>query len=158
VLSRRGDVVCKPWAFQNNGLFTKDDFDLDLRSRTITCPAGQTVKFQYGATAEFDPDLCSVCPLRAQCTKGRGASGRTVRIAEDEALQKRLRDRIRTTRGRSRLRERVGVEHRLAHLSRKQKNRARYVGVRKNLFDVRRAATVLNLEVIHRVRPLAKVA
>ena len=55
-----------------------------------------------------------------------------------------------TPRGRERLRERVAIEHRLAHLGHRQGRRARYRGTRKNLFDVRRAAAVLNLEVIDR--------
>jgi len=44
----------------------------------------------------------------------------------------------------------VKVEHVLAHLSRKQGRRARYLGVRKNVFDLRRHAAVVNLEAIHR--------
>jgi hypothetical protein len=43
------------------------------------------------------------------------------------------------------------IEHRLAHISRKQGRRARYLGLRKNPFDLRRSATVLNLETIHRL-------
>ena len=34
---------------------------------------------------------------------------------------------------------------------RKQGRRARYLGLRKNLFDLCRSATVLNLETIHRL-------
>jgi len=79
------------------------------------------------------------------------AAGRTVSIAHDERLQHRLRKLVASPKGRKRLRERVAVEHRLAHLGPKQGRRARYVGVRKNLFDVRRAASVVNLETIHRV-------
>ena len=44
------------------------------------------------------------------------------------------------------LRERVAIEHRLAHHARKQGTRARYLGVRKNVFDARRHAANLNLE------------
>jgi hypothetical protein len=55
------------------------------------------------------------------------------------------------------LRERVKVEHALAHLSRKQGRRARYLGIRKNIFDLRRHAAVVNLEAIHR-RTLAIAA
>ena len=36
------------------------------------------------------------------------------------------------------------------HFARKQGRRARYLGVRKNLFDVRRAAAVVNLETTNR--------
>lgn len=49
-----------------------------------------------------------------------------------------------------RLRERIPIEHGQAHLCRRQGPRARYRGTRKNLFDVRRAATVENLDVIDR--------
>ena len=69
-----------------------------------------------------------------------------VRIAEDEALQQRLHKLVKSPMGRARLRERVKVEHRLAHLSRRQGRRARYRGVRKNTFDLRRAATLQNIE------------
>lgn len=62
-----------------------------------------------------------------------------------------MRKLVATPKGRERLRERVAIEHRLAHLGRKQGRRARYMGVRKNLFDVRRAASVVNLETIHRM-------
>ncbi len=71
-------------------------------------------------------------------------------IAADEQEQQRFRKLISTAKGREALRQRVYVEHRLAHLSRKQGPRARYLGLRKNLFDLRRYAAVLNLEVIER--------
>jgi hypothetical protein len=65
-------------------------------------------------------------------------------------LQQRLRKLTKTRNGRARVRERVAVEHSLPHLSRRQGRRARYRGVRKNLFDVRRTAAVQNLETVHR--------
>jgi hypothetical protein len=52
--------------------------------------------------------------------------------------------------GRARLRERVTVEHSLAHVGRWQGRRARYRGQRKNLHDLRRTAVVHNLHVIAR--------
>ncbi len=98
----------------------------------------------------FDPDACDHCELRARCTGAAPGAGRTVLIAEDERLQQRLRKRIATHRGRQQLRERVDIEHRLAHISQRQGNRARYRGVRKNVYDLRRAATIQNLESIQR--------
>ncbi|MDI1450022.1 IS5/IS1182 family transposase, partial [Polyangium sp. 6x1] len=63
-----------------------------------------------------------------------------------------------TTKGREALRQRVGVEHRLAHLASKQGPRARYRGLRNNLFDLRSHAAMLNLEVIQRRSDMANAA
>jgi hypothetical protein len=150
VLAEGGDVVCKPWVPRNGKLFTKTDFKINMRDRTITCPAGETEPIDLGADVEFDPQACSRCRLRAKCTTAAPGNGRTVTIADDELLQHKLRKLMSTPRGRERLRERVAIEHRLAHLGRRQGRHARYRGTRKNLFDVRRAAAVLNLEVIDR--------
>jgi hypothetical protein len=71
-------------------------------------------------------------------------------VHPDEALLVELRQRQQTPHGRARLRERTKVEHCLAHIGRWQGRRARYLGPRKNLFDLRRAAVVHNLHVIAR--------
>ncbi|HEY4646215.1 MAG TPA: IS1182 family transposase [Steroidobacteraceae bacterium] len=142
-------VLCKPWVARNGVLFTKRDFHINMRDLTITCPAGQTERLSPGSVVEFDPETCAHCPMRARCTMAAPGTGRTISIARDEQLQHRFRKLTATPLGRQRLRRRVGVEHRLAHLSRKQGRRARYLGVRKNLFDTRRVAAVLNLETIH---------
>jgi IS5 family transposase len=153
-----GEVLCKPWAASNGELFSKSAFHLDMRSRRLTCPAGQTMPFTLGTVVEFAAQQCARCPLRAQCTTAEPSRGRTVSIAEGEALQHRLRNLVKTPSGRERLRKRVGVEHRLAHLARRQGPRARYRGVRKNTFDLRRAASIQNIESWqrHSQRPLLK--
>jgi hypothetical protein len=146
------EIICKPWLIRGGkpNLFKKTDFVLDMRSHTITCPAGQTESFEPGHVVEFDPDFCGPCLLRAQCTHSANGKGRTVSIAKDEKLQKKLRVLQATPTGRSRLRRRVGVEHRLAHIAARQGRRARYIGMRKNVFDLRRAAAIQNLETIQR--------
>lgn len=146
VLARKGEVICKPWSTKNKKQFPKSDFKLDMRARTITCPADQVARFELGSTVEFDPDVCDHCSLRAQCTTAELGNGRTVSIAENERLQHRLRKRIATPGGREQLRKRTRVEHRLAHVSRRQGPRARYIGTRKNTFDLRRAAAIQNIE------------
>ena len=150
VFARGGEVLCKPWVSRNGKMFRKRDFTINMRSRTITCPAGQTESFAPGDVVEFNPKACHDCRLRAKCTSTAPGHGRTVAIAHDEQLQHRLRKLIASPSGRKRLRERVKVEHVLAHLSRKQGRRARYLGVRKNVFDLRRHAAVVNLEAINR--------
>lgn len=144
-------VVCKPWAQPNGRFFPKSAFLIDIRRKVITCPNGKERAFELGTTIQFTPSDCRQCPKRADCTNGALDHGRQVRIAEDEPLQQKLRKEIASPAGREHLRERVVVEHRLAHLARKQGPRARYRGTRKNLFDVRRHAAVLNLETIQRV-------
>lgn len=153
VLGSGGKVLCKPWGLRarNPELFSKRDFNIDLRANTITCPAGQVESFEPGETVEFDPEACGPCPLRAKCTQAASGRGRTVSIAQDEALQKKLRKLQQTGQGRIDLRERTAVEHSLAHIAARKGHRARYIGVRKNLFDLRRAAAIQNLETIHRL-------
>jgi hypothetical protein len=150
MLADGGDVICKPWVPRNGKLFTKADFKINMRDRTITCPAGEVERIDLGADVEFDPQACTRCRLRTKCTTAASGNGRTVTIADDELLQHKLRKLMSTPSGRKRLRERVAIEHRLAHLGRRQGRHARYRGTRKNLFDVRRAAAVLNLEVLDR--------
>lgn len=68
-------------------------------------------------------------------------------IHPDERLLAELRQRQQTAAGRAKLRERVAVEHSLAHVGHWQGDRARYLGERKNLFDLRRVAAVHNLHI-----------
>jgi Transposase DDE domain len=105
---------------------------------------------------EFPAQACQACPLRTQRTSS--ARGRSVQIHPDERLLAELRARQQTPHGRAKLRERVKVEHTLAHLGRWQGRRARYLGPRKNLFDLRRVAVVHNLHVIARQPSPAKQA
>jgi hypothetical protein len=158
VLDGGGEVVCRPWRAPANGdRYSKADFHIDMRRLTITCPAGESEHFSPGSVVEFDPETCHVCEERVRCTMATSGSGRTVRISENEALQKRLRRLQGTRSGRERLRTRVVVEHKLAHISQRQGRRARYRGTRKNLYDLRRASALQNLENLHRY-VLAKAA
>lgn len=150
IIKSGGEVYCRPWVPRNGDLFSKEAFTLNMRDMTITCPAGQTEKIALGTTVEFNADDCGLCLMRRKCTTARRSKGRTVSIAQDERLQQRLRRRAATPAGRRQLRVRTVVEHRLAHISRRQGRRARYCGTRKNLLDLRRAAAIQNLETIHR--------
>ena len=139
----------KPRSIKGSGdLFDKTDFKFNWRSKTATCPADEVVDIKVGAVARFDADTCNACPLRKQCTTSR--RGRTLSVPADEPLQRELRKLSGTRAGRARQRERVGIEHRLAHHAQKQGRRARFRGVPKNRLDARRHAAIINLEVIHR--------
>jgi Transposase DDE domain/Transposase domain (DUF772) len=149
-LARGGQVICRPRRTRNGELFSKQDFKLDLDQMTVTCPAGQVQPLKLGQTARFDAAACGSCSLRARCTEGKGRRGRTLSIAGDERLQAQRREQLKTPAGRAKLRQRVGVEHRLSHIVYRQGDRARYMGIRKNLYDLRRASAIQNLETIQR--------
>jgi len=114
----------------------------------IRCPAEQDMPFVPGGVVHFPKEICAECPLKEQCTTS--VKGRSVSIHPDEALLIELRERQHTAQGRTKLRERVAVEHTLAHVGQWQGRRARYRGLRKNLFDLRRCAVVHNLHVLAR--------
>jgi hypothetical protein len=151
VFATGGTVLAKPWGQRTlrPGLFGKNDFKIDLRSETVTCPAGQVEQFEPSETVQFDPEACGSCSLRSQCTQAASGKGRTISIAADEGRQKKYRKLQETKAGRALLRERTAVEHSLAHIAARKGHSARYVGTRRNLFDLRRAAAIQNLEGIH---------
>jgi len=78
-----------------------------------------------------------------------------LKMSKNESLLQELRQRQATANGRAKLRERVSVEHTLAHIGQWQGVRARYIGSRRNLFDLRRTAVVHNLHVLARMPELA---
>jgi Transposase DDE domain len=146
-------IFCKAFPVRNGPRFTKTAFGLDFDRGELTCPAGVAMPFAMGGKVQFPAQVCAACPLRLQCTTS--TRGRSVQIHPDERLLVELRARQRTAKGRAKLRERVPVEHALAHIGHWQGHRARYLGERKNLFDLRRVAVVHNLHVIAR-QPIAQ--
>ena len=147
------EIYCKAWPVRAGKRFPKQMFTLDWDRQIIRCPAEQEMPFVPGGVVHFPKDACARCPLKAQCTTS--TNGRNVNIHPDEALLIELRKRQQTPQGRAQLRERVDVEHTLAHVGRWQGRRARYRGVRKNLFDLRRCAVVHNLHILARIQQLS---
>jgi hypothetical protein len=144
------EIYCKAWRVRAPGdRFAKTAFTLDFTTGQLTCPNQVSMPFQPGRTVHFPAQVCATCPLRERCTTS-SSRGRSVSIHPDEALLAELRERQLTPAGRAQLRQRVAVEHTLAHIGRWQDRRARYRGTRKNLFDLRRTAVVHNLHVIAR--------
>ena len=149
-------VFCKAFPVRNGPRFAKTACTLDFDQGLLTCPNNLTVAVVPGGKVQFPAEVCAACPLRTQCTTS--TRGRSVQIHPDERLLAELRAAQQTPLGRAKLRERVKVEHTLAHVSRWQGRRARYIGDRKNLFDLRRVAVVHNLHVIARQPSPAKQA
>jgi hypothetical protein len=151
VLRRHGEgmeIHCKPFPLRNGDRFTKARFTLDFVRAEVVCPAGERAPLREGAVTRFPEAACGACSMRAQCTQSK--RGRSLSVHAQEQLLVALRAAQKTPEGRADLRKRSGVEHKLAALSRTQGRRARYRGVRKNLFDLRRHAAVDNLFVAAR--------
>ncbi|MCB1713856.1 MAG: transposase [Candidatus Competibacteraceae bacterium] len=82
--------------------------------------------------------------MRANCTDA--SNGRSLSIHSQEGLLQRLAQLSTSAEGRARLRERVEVEHSLAHVAQRQGNHARYDGVAKNRLHLHLVCAIQNLE------------
>lgn len=146
-------AISKAW--QRRGTrFGKGDFTYDFDENTATCPNGETAPIRHppsGRAASFPVATCRACPMRNDCLPEDALRGRTVSLHPQEQLLQDLRTLSKSSEGRAKQRERVVVEHRLAHHCRRQGRRARYIGVRKNTLDARRVAAVENLHVAQRL-------
>ena len=150
-------IFCQAWPVRPGPSFPKSAFQLDWERHDLRCPRGETMPFEPGGVVKFPAATCAQCPLRSRCTTS--ASGRSLSMHPDAALLQELRERQQTPQGRTKLRERVAVEHALAHVGRWQGRRARYRGVRKNVCALRRCAVVHNLHVLARLTaPLQQAA
>jgi phage anti-repressor protein len=143
-------IYCKAWPVHSRkGRFSKAAFTMNWDNQTLQCPNQVTLPFSMGKTLRFPAHICQQCPLKDKCTTS--SKGRSVSIHRDEKFLQELRQRQLTPQGRAKLRQRVSVEHSLAHLSHWQGQQARYRTLRKNLFDARRHAVVHNLHVLMRI-------
>ncbi len=101
-----------------NGLFSKDDFLIDLDARTVRCPAGHVAAIppparSGRAQARFG-DACRACPLASRCTSS--PRGRFVEIGPDEELLAPARAARWTDEFRERYGERSRIERKAAQL------------------------------------------
>ncbi len=142
-------IYCKAWQVSNGNKFAKSAFVLDWESGKITCPNQISKTFREGSKVQFPAGTCLSCPKRKKCTTSK--KGPSISIHPDEKFIAELRQGQLTPTGRAKLRERVAVEHSLSHIGRWQRDKPRYMGTRKNLFDLRRTAVVHNLHVLARM-------
>ena len=145
-LRRAGhDLVIKPapLAAAVAGGFTRDDFAVDRRAGTVTCPAGHTVAVTARNHARFGA-RCRHCPLRARCTTA--AQGRILHIHPHDAELVYARaawaDPVVVAHYRH---HRPMVERTLAWLVAKGNRRLRYRGVARNQLWLATRLGALNL-------------
>jgi Transposase DDE domain/Transposase domain (DUF772) len=144
-------ILAKVPEIDNQGLFAKTVFQVDLEAGTCTCPNGQTTADLRpakggGGTFVFATETCAACPLRSQCTWSK--RGRSVQLNPHEALLQQARELQASPAFAEARRRRQVVEHRIARLVQLGIRQARYFGRTKTLFQVCMAAAVANLTLL----------
>ena len=133
--------------------FHRDDFDIDTKARTVTCPVGHTTRIRPGGTAPF-AKRCKPCPKRARCTTAK--KGRVIVV--DEYHDLRAANKARWAQDETKTiyrRYRPPVERSIAWLTRGKARRVPYRGTKRNQqwFTTRTAAInlqrLINLGVAH---------
>src|SRR6188472_253794 len=141
-------AVIKPWPTARNPYldddqFSRDDYQIDYTSRTVTCPNGLTVPIAAGGTANFGA-RCVGCPLRSRCTAS--ASGKTFTVTEHDQLLATARSQWRAGIGIDDYQQwRPMVERSIAWLVADNHRRVRYRGVERNRLGLNLRAAVINL-------------
>jgi len=141
-------AVIKPKPLQPpvEGGFTVDDFTVDGRQGTVTCPAGRTVALSRTRIATFGV-LCRDCPLRAQCTTCK--TGRKLVLHERDDLLRAARADWAASSGlrEDYMRHRPNVERVIAQVAtwRGRRLKLRYRGTARNHAWLKRRTAALNL-------------
>jgi hypothetical protein len=120
--SAQAYVKVQPASPPRAGMLCQDDFTIDARAQTASCPGGVTVRLRMhvdgSAAARFGP-ACGDCPLRTRCTVS--PSGRSLSIHPKHETLTRSRNKQRDEAWRRRYRAtRPKVERKIAHLMRRK--------------------------------------
>jgi hypothetical protein len=148
-IAKTGHVaVIKPKPLQAAvpGGFTVDDFTVDERAGTVTCPNGHARPISVTGVATFGV-LCRTCPLRSRCTTCK--TGRKIVLHDHDAL---LRQARRDWADTPALREayrchRPNVERVISQIASRggRRLKLRYLGVASNNAWLKRRTAALNL-------------
>jgi len=147
------ELVAKVPPVANGGRFPKTDFDIDLGTNTVTCPARETttdarpMKDHKGRPATrfvFAAATCGTCPFQTQCTTASG--GRQITVGIHEARIAAARAAQATPETKALLRRRSKVERKIDHLQDLGMRQARYRGRRRTRLQALFAATVANFK------------
>ena len=141
----RHDQAIKPIPLRSAvpGGFTRDDFVIDHDTRTVTCPAGQTVKITPANYAVFGV-RCRACPLRDRCTTATHGLRLTIHRYDRELVAARRAWRDGDFADDYR-RWRPMVERSIAWLVAHGHRRVRYRGVTRNQLGLSLRVAAINL-------------
>ena len=141
----RAVIKPKPLQAPVKGGLTVDDFAVDERAGTVTCPAGHTVALSRTRVATFGA-LCRDCPLRSSCTTCQ--TGRKLVLhPRDDLLRAARADWAGTGLRKDYTAWRPNVERAIAQVatSRGRRLKLRYRGTARNHAWLKRRTAALNL-------------
>lgn len=142
-------VISKPPSPPRSPHYTKQKFDVDFAGGTITCPGGAVAPLRLDKTISFPRHVCRECEHRDACVGKDAKRGRQIRLSPNEQWYREMAAELATPEGRAQRRERTPVEHALARVDSIQGDRARFLGLEKNQFDLERTAVVNNCYVLN---------
>lgn len=139
------------------GLYTKDDFKIDIEKAEVTCPAGNTKDFNKEKLSKrkkqivkFPTEKCKNCPLKGNCTTSK--TGRSIAIhSYEDKIQEQLKLQ-QTTDYKEEYSKRANGERTIAHLTRHGARKARFFGNAKIKFQIILAAVNQNIKQIMRLK------
>jgi transposase len=134
------------------GGFTLDDFAVDTRAGTATCPAGHTVPLtapggHHQQRKAYFGTRCDLCPLRGRCTKAKTGKILTIRPHHDAQAAARRQAATDPDWQAEYRRWRPMVERGIAWLTRGSR-RLHYRGVLKNNAWLHTRAAAINLRTL----------
>lgn len=125
------------------GGFTRDDFQVDPKAETVTCPAGHTATISPTGRANFQRH-CRGCPLIDRCTRSK--RGRVVTVGQyDEHLVKARQQWKHSGVVAEYNQYRPMVERSISWLVQNGHRRVRYRGIKRNDSALSLRVAALNL-------------
>jgi hypothetical protein len=124
-------------AVNAQGLYTKEQFQINLGKGEVTCPGGYTEKFEpktiieqrKKTVVEFSAATCNQCPLKAECIKSD--AGRKISLHPYEDRLQKQREHQKTPEFKMEYAKRSNGERTIAHLTGHGGRIARYIGKAK---------------------------
>lgn len=142
-------VVTKPPTPSRKDGFGKYDFPFDPVAKTLTCPEGVTIPYRGdGVEHSFPSAACRACPVYRPCVAPKNTFGKRITAHRSETFLRQMHAELGTPDGRSERRERARIEHVMGRVLAIRGRSARFRGLEKVRFDVKRTAVVVNLYIL----------
>lgn len=147
-------------ASNRHGLYSKDEFEIDVDKGTVICPAGQTAKFnpkkvksRKKTSVNFGKETCAKCPNRDKCTKSK--SGRQITIHTHEDKIQKQKKAQKTEAYKKEYSKRANGERTISFMTRHGGRKGRYIGKKKTGYQILMAAINQNVKAVmgHIINP-----